>query len=167
MAFEFTLEKGDFAESASSNEDNVIILKIGHDIARNVEYSLNCSLSIAIGENQSTLEFVFMIIETKPDGTYVSHMMSGLETKGLLTEPEQRTEVLDAVRFSLQILAENLQPSVINMMTCETNLPRKALMKYDYVFDVLPHLGYDARRGNQQLGTHIWIAKRIDQPANV
>lgn len=162
MNFHFTLQDGEILTSIASSEDEVILFKIGEDLDTRNIFHVEASFTLIAGHPLSHREFCFAIVETDIHGDYIDEYKDGLQTLSFLIG-DNRLRVLDAIRFSLEILAKSARPTVIVMVTGERDLPDKALVKYDIIFDALNSLGYHAARGNKQYGTHIWMAQIAEQ----
>jgi hypothetical protein len=58
------------------------------------------------------------------------------------------------------MLADTARPDAINFVTAVAYLPKKALTKYGHICKALRAVGYHGGRGDEYLGSHIWMLMR-------
>ena len=101
-----------------------------------------------------TAELMFDIVETTPDGS--RYIDNGLETKSFLSDQDRRITLSVVCEMTAHIVKQQ-DPHVIVMTTSQTNLPDKALSKYQYLCDAIRSVGYVGGESNTYEGRHIWM----------
>jgi len=134
---------------------------IGRDPDIGAQYSAHVALiRLEPFDGDYKAELMFDVVEATSEGS--RFIDSGLETKGFLVG-DDRKAVLDVICGATACLLAQRQPDAIVMTTSQSNLPRKALVKYVRVTKAIRGSGYDGGEGNTFEGQRIWMfVKRED-----
>ncbi len=128
---------------------------IGHDPESGYLYSAHVSLNrLEPFEGPNKSELMFDIVETR--GEDIQFIDNGLETKRFLTGPD-RAAVLEVICVVTANIVSQRQPDTIVMTTSQSDLPNKALNKYEYISNAIRSVGYEGGEGNSFHGQHLWM----------
>lgn len=131
---------------------------VGYEDDTGCVYSTFVAFSPLIGyADVPGFECTFTIIEAQTDSSHERIFWDGEATKALLGSTEDRARIFQVVLASIGILIDEAQPGLVHMVTHASNLPKKALRKYDDACSVFVSKGYDGRPGNPWNGHHIWM----------
>lgn len=145
--FEIRIHKNDLEILAT--------VPIGHDPENGHLYSAHVGLiRLEPFEGPNKSELLFDIIETNDDGS--RFIDNGLETQHFLVGAD-RTTVLEVICGVTANIVSQRQPDAIVMTTSQSNLPDKALSKYEYVSEALRSAGYEGGEGDSFNGQRIWM----------
>ncbi len=131
------------------------IVPIGHDLDIGAQYSIHVALiRIEPFEGLYRAELMFSLVEAI--GEEMPFIDDGMETKGFLSGDDRRL-VLEVCCEVAAGLVAHRQPDEIVMTTLQTNLPDKALVKYEKLSGAIQSSGYDGGGGNTFNGQRIWM----------
>ena len=131
---------------------------LGCDDETGAIYSVFVALTVDF-TNPKGREISFDVIESLPDEED-NWCSDGLQTKRFLTG-EHRKAALSCICSVVQTMVEQDDDiESLYMMTVETDLPPKALAKYDAISQAVGAMGFKAGRDSPFHGTHIWLMAR-------
>lgn len=132
------------------------ILMIGYDDDETTTYSAAVSLS-----RNPTLEYElsFWVVETTGDGD-AYELRDGRSTRFL--RGSDRKFTLDVIATAAKLCVDRLLPVQIHMLTYESGLPEKALIKYRHIARHIQISGYQVREAESYYGKRLWAFERLE-----
>jgi hypothetical protein len=160
MTFHFTLKENEsILKFAAKAGENVAIIDLGYD-DDGTSYKILVALVVVTAMPESHRDLYFSIVESKGDMP-AKHLKRGIDTKPFLTG-EHREKVLSAIALITVHLAKLVNCEVLTINTIETDLPYKALKKFDQICEYMTTDGYKGKRTNSFHGAEQWLIKKID-----
>ena len=135
-------------------------VQIGDDDETGHIYSILVSLAPAIASPPQHMELVFFVVRTNPETGEVEDLSDGRQTKPFLDNKNLRNGILGLICSVSCELLNVAKPEVVNYMTVDTNLPKKALKKYTTLCNALQTVGYTGKEVDVYLGNHMWVLQR-------
>lgn len=162
MAFHFFGEDGEVEVSYLTNQSEAVVtVQIGFDEVTDNTYSLMVCLTPPAGGFEGEFEFAFCIIEYDHDEECEYRLWDGLQTRYKIPDPQHRDGCLAILRAAIEILIEEVSPTVVTMITHSPDLPAKALRKYHFVANVFSKGGFTISQPDPYHGRLMWIMERV------
>ena len=143
----------------AGNNENVVVLPLGYDDESGNVFSALVALSILPGFED--VELTVTIVEASSDGEPVSEKTDGLETKGVFASSDDRALIRLAIQTGTDHLFDEVSPLSVRMYTFKSDLPRKALEKYNQLAAIAMEKGYTVTREKPWHGQHGWVMTRL------
>ncbi|RMC35354.1 hypothetical protein [Paracoccus alkanivorans] len=143
----------------ANDKEHIARVLIGQDDHTEEVYSAVVTLISQPQLPAGTLELMFGIVVYDPELSEPEWINDGEATKRFLKD-EDRVAVLECICSMAVEVARAADPSVITFVTSVPYLPQKALTKYGYICKALRGVGYFGGRGNEYLGSHVWMLEK-------
>ena len=161
MTFIFTLQSsGNAGRVLDGNGEYIAIVPIGYDNESGDVFSIFTAFSPSGGDGPREYEFIFKVTRANSTFESVVDYWDGLETVSVFPLKSQRQLVFTELCDMLRALISLANPIRLTMMTHTSNLPKKALLKFQKLAIVMREEGFDARRVASMNGSHMWIGIR-------
>jgi hypothetical protein len=159
MAFVCTINSA-WAQGAGFDwqGESTLVAGIGYDDEHPISYSLITSLSTCPG----ALEFVFYVVGDNELTSEVRQFWSGRDTDFILKS--DRARILKAAMMAADLLLQHCRPDRFFMITHDTDLPPKALVKSEMFCKVFAAVGYRVSDTFTQHGKAWWDMERVADP---
>ena len=135
-------------------------VQIGDDDETGHIYSILVSLAPAIASPPQHMELVFFVVRADPETGEVEDLSDGRHTKSFLDNKKLRSGILELICSVGCELLNVAKPEVVNYITVDTDLPKKALKKYTTLCNALQTVGYTGKEVDVYLGNHMWVLQR-------
>lgn len=129
-----------------------------NDPAAEVSVVIHISMNPPFDGPERCMELKFSIL-VNLDGT-LRHIDDGRETKAFLAEAERELALRVICIETIKMLSI-LSPDSLVMSTMTSDLPEKALRKYDVISRAIRAAGYQGGRGDRFNGDQIWMFEKI------
>lgn len=136
--------------------ESALVAGVGYDDEHPIAYSLVVSLDPAPGE----LEFRFCLVADNQLTSESRMYWSGLDT-GFIAGHD-RTRILKVAMAAAHLLLDHCRPDRFFMITFDTDLPPKALVKSELLCKVFANVGYRVSETFTIHGKAWWQMERID-----
>lgn len=158
MAFICTVSQGGFRlQVFQAGVSGVAIISIGHDDTEPLNYSAAVGLDVLPG---GLSELFFHIVEADgaTDGEHI--FWSGRDT-GFIADPLDRETILTSVLTGLKGLLSMIGPDEFVWFTHDERAPKKALLKFQAIRQVVERSGYSVTSTRASPGRKAWRARRV------
>ena len=157
MAFVCTIE-ATWAQGAGFNwsGESALIAGIGHDDEQPISYSLVVSLEPVPGE----VEFKFYLVADNQLTSQDQMFWSGRDTGFIVGH--DRARVMKAAMAAAHLLVDHCRPDRFFMITHDSDLPPKALVKSELFCKVFTNVGYRISETFSHHGKVWWQMERVD-----
>ena len=158
MAFVCTVSQGGFrVQVFQAGVSGVAIISIGHDDTEPLDYSGVVGLDVLPG---GLSELYFCILEADGETGGENMLFSGRETS-FIVDPKDRELVLASILTGLKGLLSMIGPDDFVWFTHDEHLPKKALLKFQAIRQVVERSGYAVTSSRLSAGRKAWKAKRL------
>lgn len=158
-----TLEHGQpiSVDTMAGNGEFIVRIPIGYDDDTDAVYSLIVALSSLPGmADIPGYELTFSIVVAAIDGSQISECWDGLEARQFLVDADHRSMVKSLIYQAATHLTAESGANLVHMVTHTSNLPERALVKFNEICAVFRGIGFRAGRGDSWHGQHIWMMER-------
>lgn len=146
------------------NNEFLARMPVGFDDATGAVYSVFAALSPLIGyADVPGYECIFSVIEASHDEQHIRECWDGLETQALISDGQHRAVIRNVICMAVDRLVDAAQPGIVSMTTHSSNLPSKALRKFNQICTVFSQKGYKVGRADSYHGRFIWMMERKDE----
>lgn len=135
-------------------------VQIGWDQEEHAVYSAVVVLAPAIPGRLGEFELFFDVVKAFGKAE-VEEFRDGRSTKSFL-QGRDRSDVLCVICDLARELISLAKPETLHYMTLDTDLPPKALVKYEILCKAIREIGYRGAQVDAYLGTNMWQFEKIE-----